>query len=252
MPLSSALLHFGIPAAAVCVVVYAVMPIFARQGLPIFFNYLFVYATIPMLALISASLIAYRREGNQWTWHAFRSRFRLGRMDGKAWIWTLGLTLFMILSAGALSFTSRWLASFALLSPPGHWPIELQPLARSASANPAIPTEFMGTPLAGNWWVAAVLLITLVIATLGEELWWRGYILPRQELVHAKRTWAVHGTLWAAFHLFAPWNLIVILPGCLALSFVAQRLRNTTPAIFAHALANGLLVMAIVVTGIAA
>lgn len=96
------------------------------------------------------------------------------------------------------------------------------------------------------------LFISLIIATLGKELWWRGYILSRQELAHGSRTWIVHGLLlWAAFHLFAPWNFIGILPGCLALAYVAQRLKNTWPAAIAHGLANGLLVLVVVVMGIA-
>jgi len=61
----------------------------------------------------------------------------------------------------------------------------------------------------------------------------------------------MHGLLWTSFHLFAPWNLLTILPGCLALSYVAQKLKNTWPAIIAHGLANGLLVIVVVILGIA-
>jgi len=108
----------------------------------------------------------------------------------------------------------------------------------------------MGVPLQGNWWVFVIMLASLVIATLGEELWWRGYILPRQELAHGKGTWIIHGLLWTAFHLYAPWNLITLLPGSLALSFVVQRLKNTWPAVIAHGLVNGLPVLILVFMGI--
>lgn len=40
---------------------------------------------------------------------------------------------------------------------------------------------------------------------------------------------------------------MVILPGCLALSYVAQRLKNTWPAIIAHGLENGLLEVIVVI-----
>lgn len=227
------------------------MPVLAQRGIPIFFNYLLIYATFPMLALIAASLIAYRGEGNPMSWPDFKNRFRLNKMDGKSWLWAIGLTLFMFLSVGLLSFTAPWLASFSFLTPPDYWPAELKPTAPSGLVGGAIPTEFMGLSLAGNWWILVVLLISLVIATFGEELWWRGYILPRQELTHGKWTWVVHGILWASFHLFAPWNIIAILPGSIALSFVAQRLKNTWPAVIAHGLVNGLLVLIVVVIGIA-
>ncbi len=245
-----ALLYFGIPAVVVIIIVYVVMPLLAGRGLPIFFNYLLVYATVPMLALLATSIIAYQREGNVLSWHGFKTRFRLNKMDGKTWLWAIGLALFMLLSVGLLSFTARWLSSFSLLSPPDYWPNELKPSAPGSPSGIAIPTEFMGLSLAGNWWILPLLLGSLVIATLGEELWWRGYILPRQELAHGRWTWLIHGLLWTAFHSFAPWNLLAILPGSLALSFVAQRFKNTWPAIIAHGLANGLLVTIIVVLGI--
>lgn len=243
MSIRLALLYFGIPALAVTFVVYVVMPSLAQRGIPFFYNYLVVYATIPMLLLITASLIAFYREGSGISWKAFKKRFRLNPMDKRAWLWTIGLTLFMILSAGLLAFTASWLASFDIFAPPEYWPSELKPSTQSAPGNNGIPTEFLGIPLAGNWWILVFMSISLLIATLGEELWWRGYILPRQELVHGKRTWIAHGLLWNAFHLFAPSRLITILPGCLALSFVAQKLKNTWPGLIAHGFANGILML---------
>jgi membrane protease YdiL (CAAX protease family) len=201
-----------------------------------------------MLALLVVSLIAYQREGRSLNWAGIADRFRLRPMKGRGWLWSLGLLVFMVLSAGALSFTARWVSS--LIPPPAYWPPELQPGASPASAAPSIPDQFLGVPLAGNWWILPVLLTSLVIATLGEEFWWRGYILPRQELVYGERTWLVHGLLWGVFHLFAPWNLISILPGCLAVAYVAQKLKNTWPGIIAHGLANGLLVLIVVFLGI--
>jgi membrane protease YdiL (CAAX protease family) len=221
MSINLALLYFGIPALVTFFVIYVVMPAFDHIGVPIFFNYLVVYATVPMLLLIYASVIAYKKEGGEWSLNAFKKRFRLNQMDRKAWLWAIGLTLFMILSAGLLNFTARWLASFDLLAPPAYWPSDLKPAAPGGAGNNVLPTEFLEVPLAGNWWVLVVVIVSLVIATLGEEIWWRGYILPRQELTHGKWTWIVHGLLWCAFHIFAPWNIISNLPGCLVLSFVA-------------------------------
>jgi len=80
----------------------------------------------------------------------------------------------------------------------------------------------------------------LCFNVLGEELWWRGYILPRQELVHGKWTWLVHGILWTFFHLPFWWNLLAMLPSTLSLPYVASRLKNTTPGIIAHFTMNGL------------
>ncbi|MGY8986224.1 MAG: CPBP family intramembrane glutamic endopeptidase, partial [Sphingomonadales bacterium] len=129
-------------------------------------------------------------------------------------------------------------------------PNALNPALRQEAMDIALPTEFIGMSLAGNWWILPLMELSLIIATLGEELWWRGYILPRQELVYGNKTWIIHGLLWTSFHLFAPWNIISILPGCLALSYVAQKLKNTWPGIIAHGLANGILITIIIVMGI--
>ena len=80
----------------------------------------------------------------------------------------------------------------------------------------------------------------LFLNIVGEEFWWRGYILPRQELVHGRWTWVVHGLLWALFHLPFWWNVPVLLPSTLSLSFVVSKLKKATPGIIAHAAMNGL------------
>jgi hypothetical protein len=81
------LLLFLIPAAGMVLAHYAVYPYLKSLGLPPFESY--VYATVPvLLAMLIAALVAYRREGYPWTWDAFSQRFRLGRMDGKIWLWT--------------------------------------------------------------------------------------------------------------------------------------------------------------------
>ena len=250
MALVTSLFYFGIPAASILFVVYVLMPYLANNAIPIFTNYLLFYATLPMLGLIAASIIAYRHEGNPMSWEAFKARFRLKPMQGMDWVWTIHLTLFMVLSAGLLSFSAGWLVTREVFKLPQYWPAELNPAAQNAAGAGNLPTTFLELPLANNGWIVIAVLLSLVIATFGEEFWWRGYILPRQELLHGKWTWIVHGLMWIAFHLFAPWNLITILPGSLALSFVAQKRKNTWTAIIAHGTANGLLVLVVIVLGV--
>jgi membrane protease YdiL (CAAX protease family) len=74
----------------------------------------------------------------------------------------------------------------------------------------------------------------------GEELWWRGYILPRQELQLGRYTWLVHGILWAWFHVFKWWTIPALMIVCLVAPFVAQKTKNTYPGIISHLIVNGL------------
>jgi len=89
----------------------------------------------------------------------------------------------------------------------------------------------MDLPVKGNLWIPFGMFAFSLCNVLGEEFWWRGYVLPRQELSFGKWTWLIHGLLWSGFHLFMPWDAIRLLPGSLALPFVAQRRKNTWPGI---------------------
>lgn len=120
MSLPVALLCFGVPAAVIAVDIHFIMPIFDRQGLGIFWNYMFVYAAAPMLLLIAASFVAFRLEGNPMTWAAVRVRFRLGNMNKQGWFWAFGLLVFMFITVGMLGFTARGLADLPILAPPSH------------------------------------------------------------------------------------------------------------------------------------
>jgi membrane protease YdiL (CAAX protease family) len=128
--------------------------------------------------------------------------------------------------------TAAWLASVLPLPLPEGLPHALDPRVAKTS----IPTEFLGVGLRGNWGMALVYLVILALNIVGEEFWWRGYVLPRQELVHGQWTWLVHGMLWTLFHAPLWWNL----PSTLSLSYVTSRLENTTPGIIAHCAMNGL------------
>ena len=104
------------------------------------------------------------------------------------------------------------------------------------------PHDFMGIPLQGNWWIVIYYAAVMLVCNIGgEELWWRGYVLPRQELAFGRHAWIVHGILWSAFHLFMQptlWDTTRMAITGLALSFIAQRTKNTWPGIIGHTVGN--------------
>ena len=86
-------------------------------------------------------------------------------------------------------------------------------------------TTFMDNmPLkAGTYWILLAWLPFFFFNIFGEELWWRGYIQPRQELLTKRYTWLVHGTLWSLFHVGVGWSVIFLaLPNFFILPFVVQ------------------------------
>lgn len=70
---------------------------------------------------------------------------------------------------------------------------------------------FMGSEtgrafLAGNWpWYGVVLVMVVFNTVLGEELLFRGLLLPRMNHAFGRADWLVNGVLFALYHLHTPW-----------------------------------------------
>ena len=105
-----------------------------------------------------------------------------------------------------------------------------------------IGAEWAGFTVKGNWLLLiGYLLILIVVNIFGEELWWRGIILPRQELALGNYAWVVNGVLWAAFHAFYHSTLAGFLsyvPGTTLLAYVCWKRKSTWPGIIAHTIQN--------------
>jgi len=62
--------------------------------------------------------------------------------------------------------------------------------------------------LRGSWTSFAVLVVMFVFNTiLGEELLFRGYLLPRMQGVFGRRDWVANGVIFALYHLHVPWMI---------------------------------------------
>lgn len=238
LSIGRALLYFGLPALLVRLMLYQGMPLLLSIGLNEFEAT--VVALMLPLALLFALAIAFTaREIGVSNWSALARRWRLKRMNCQAWLWTIGGLAVTILGAGLLmSTTTLLINAFPAIAPPETFPTLLDP---RIEFSPAIFESLIGAPLLGNWGIVALYATLFFFNIAGEELWWRGYILPRQELVHGRWTWLIHGLLWLGFHLpFYPWAIFSLLPGCLAMSYVAQRTQNAWPAIIIHSITNGI------------
>jgi membrane protease YdiL (CAAX protease family) len=235
MPLWLSLLFFGIPAAIGIAGFYVLLPALHRAGVALLWNYSISFAGMFPL-LLGAALVAYRLEGHTLSWQDLKRRFRVAPLTKVKWLWTAGLLVVYVGGQLLLTPTARWLVSVLPLPLPEGLPHVLDPRVMRTS----IPGELLGVPLRGNWSMALWHLVMLILNIVSEELWWRGYVLPRQELAHGRWTWLVHGILWTLFHAPMWWNLLALLPSTLSLSFVASRTENTTPGIIVHLIMNGL------------
>jgi uncharacterized protein len=100
--------------------------------------------------------------------------------------------------------------------------------------------EFLGsdageTLLAGAWGWFAILAAMFVFNTvLGEELLFRGYLLPRMNGEFGRRDWMANGVLFAAYHLHVPWVIPATLVDTFILAYPAKRYRSALIGIAVH------------------
>jgi membrane protease YdiL (CAAX protease family) len=247
MSLPLAIILFGASAFIFRLCVYNLMLGLMRSGVVPFWSFIASYSLVLVLMAV-ASLVGFRLEGHPMTLSAFAQRFRFHSIGGRDWLRIVSLFILGFLLTGPLVFTAQAIARIPTFSPPDFLPSVVNPLTPQTGQL----TEFMGVSLFGNWWLAGIYFIFLTCFNIFcEELWFRGYILPRQELTHGRWTWLIHGILWTFFHVpVYPWYLIYLLPTALTVTFAAQYFRNTWASYAVHFLGNGVLVMIPIVIGI--
>jgi membrane protease YdiL (CAAX protease family) len=247
-PLSPAgtIVVYAIPAAILYATHYFFIPAFIRRtGSPYLVGYLIGWLAT-MTLFLAAALVGYRLEGNPIHWKCLAPRFRLSRMSSRDWLWTASLFVVSMALYLGLGFTAPLLARIPFLAPHPLMPPDFGPGAAAAR----LPGVFMGMTLAGQWWVAAVFILGWLLNIAGEELWFRGYLLPGQELAMGRRAWIANGLAFGFNHIWQPWNLLLIVPSALIGAWVVQRRRNTWILMIMHGLMN-LPLTAVVVLNVA-
>jgi membrane protease YdiL (CAAX protease family) len=74
----------------------------------------------------------------------------------------------------------------------------------------------------------------------GEELLWRGFILPGQIENNGNIGWILNSFFWFVFHLSFDFQLLItLLPILILLPYLVQKYQNTWIGIIIHALYNG-------------
>jgi membrane protease YdiL (CAAX protease family) len=158
---------------------------------------------------ILAMILLYRETGN-FRWATIKQRLWLetphspktGIPRKVLWIW---LFPFLILKAADslylgkfISFTKIWVSIFPFLAEPPGFDFG----------------AFMGSPetqaqMVGNWGIFALFVVMAIFNTvLGEELLFRGILLPRMNGVFGKWDWVANGVLFGLYHVSQPWGIL--------------------------------------------
>ena len=82
------------------------------------------------------------------------------------------------------------------------------------------------------------IVLTGIAVPITEELYFRGYLLPRMPLRLGRGGPVVHSLLFAIYHVDTPWMIPVRTVGLLPLIYVTLHTRSTKPGILAHCVVN--------------
>jgi membrane protease YdiL (CAAX protease family) len=111
---------------------------------------------------------------------------RSGRVGGRVWLWVI---------------------SFVVLF--GLWEFFGFDLTGPANHDFALFLETSGKEFfSGNWgWFGVIVVQLVFVSFLGEDLLFRGLLLPRMRGVFGRGDFVANGVLFAFYHLHQPWSI---------------------------------------------
>ena len=184
-------------------------------------------ATLAVLASVQLGTIALaaRLRTGSWRLHgALRYTTRLSRrrllLLGTATLAWAGI-VFALTGPAAEAIRASLFAS---------WPAELEYAGHLTDPDPYPRSVLVAA------WVSGLVATTLV-APVVEELYFRGFLLPRLEHLGS---WApvVNTALFAAYHVWSPWQAPTRIAATLPLFYATWRTRSLTLAIAVHVALN--------------
>ena len=210
---------------------YVFIPILLSKEIPFLVGYL-IFFYFPFALLFLMALVLYKKEGNNWNVANFKSRIRLNPLKMIDWIWIIGIILSFFIFNVILTPVANKVAQIPFFSPPEYFPVEINP------NKIAIPGIIWGHNISGQYWVIIAYFIGWFFNIFGEELLWRGIILPRQIEKYGSKAWIYHGIIWGLWHFYWKWNFFTLIPLTLLLSFAVYKRKNTWIGIIAHGILN--------------
>jgi membrane protease YdiL (CAAX protease family) len=180
-------------------------------------------------------LILIRVEGGNLSWSTLSERLWLKAPRDPAtdaprrrlWLWLIPV----VLATAAFQMGLRgpidrlWTTLLPALAQPPGWDFSAMLATPQARAD-----------IAGNWSVLALFVVTAIFNTvLGEELLFRGILLPRMAGVFGRWDWLANGVLFGCYHLHQPWGIAAsILSGAFLYALPSRLLRCSWFGIVAH------------------
>jgi len=191
--------------------------------------------TLGLIWLFILSLILVHREEGDVRWRTLRRRLRLnpprdphtGEPRRKLWFWAVPLVILIALWDLALApqLNHVWTSLFPFLGDPG-----------SVALGYALTSPAAKSQLPGAWGVLALFALEAVFNSfLGEELLFRGVLLPKMGGVFGRWDWLANGALFGLYHLHQPGGMLgSVVAGALLYALPAKHFRSTWMSVIIH------------------
>jgi membrane protease YdiL (CAAX protease family) len=191
-------------------------------GVPPLIGWWLASGTI-LLALFLGAILAACRRTQARSFREIRLALNIRTLSKTDIAWALGGLLGVVVLTGVVVTFFDKVFSLNLLSQDSY--------ASFLRMEKLKPTEY---------WLFLAWLPYFFFNIVGEELMWRGYLLPRQRAAIGRYAWVLNGLLWAIFHVGIGWRIaIVLLPIEFIVPYVVQKRQNTWLGIIIHGLYNG-------------
>lgn len=190
--------------------------------------------TVGLVWQFVLAMLLVRREVRALSWPVLRERLwlgsprspRTGHANARLWLWLAILIPLFALSVFLIAplLDGAWLAAFPSLAEPPEFSL----------------SQLLATPqsraLAGAWWLYGLFLVLALFNTvLGEELLFRGVLLPRMHGEFGRWDWLANGVLFGVYHLHQPWGIPAsIVDGALLFALPTKLFRTAWMGIAVH------------------
>ena len=193
-----------------------------------------VLLMLGLIWLFVLSMIMVRREEGNLRWATVKRRLRLnaprkpttGEPGQRLWWWVIPFLVAVVMVELVLnsSIEKVWMSVFPFLAEP-----------QGYSFGTIFNSPHILQRLEGAWWFLALFVVQAAFNTiLGEELLFRGVLLPKMEGVFGRWSWVANSVLFGLYHVHQPWGIPnAILTGFLY-TFPAYRYRSTWMSILLH------------------
>ena len=207
---------------------WVILPILSSRGN----MYPFTYLLLTTSGLVWQGVVAYillRREVRPFTWEGVKARLwlhtpsnpRTGVRSKSLYLWMIPLVALTqaYYRTGVMDWSYELLVkTFPVLMPPTY--TQMRSMAGHA---------------VGQWWLLGVLAVMIVFNyLLGEELIFRGILLPKMNGVFGKWDWLANHILFVTYHLhkISDWPALLLMDWIIPL--VTKRFKSYWVAVILH------------------